>query len=211
MITKDKLLLESKAWALEKLSYDNNYFEQLDGRHNPNILWIASSDSLVPPHELINAEPGEVLIYSNLGLQIQEDDAGAMAIIEEALLVYNVKIIVICGYSNCNSIKDVIEGKEKSQYSRQWLKNLRLLYEKNKVDFDKLASTEDKVRLLSELNIKEQVSNISNLPIVQKEWEKRDEPLIYGWHFDLKLGSLTEITSLERNHKAKPKTAYIEA
>ena len=48
MTSKEKMFLESKAWALEKLSLDKTYFERLAGMHSPDILWIGSIDSLVP-------------------------------------------------------------------------------------------------------------------------------------------------------------------
>ena len=43
MTIKEKMLLERKAWVLEKLSLDKHYFERLSGMHTPKIFWIGSS------------------------------------------------------------------------------------------------------------------------------------------------------------------------
>ena len=42
MTSKEKMFLESKAWALETQSLDKVYFERLSGMHTPEILWIGS-------------------------------------------------------------------------------------------------------------------------------------------------------------------------
>src|SRR4030095_1433603 len=108
MTTKEKMLLESKAWTLEKLSLDKTYFDRLSGMHSPDILWIGSIDSLVPARELINAEPGDILVYRNMGAQVREDDISLMATIQDAVEVSNIKYIVVCGYSHCSGIQDVV-------------------------------------------------------------------------------------------------------
>ena len=62
MTSKERMFLESKAWALEKLSLDKAYFERLAGMHAPKILWIGFIDSFVPFREVINANPGDILV-----------------------------------------------------------------------------------------------------------------------------------------------------
>ena len=202
MTIKEKMLLEAKAWVLEKLNLDKSYFERLSSMHTPNILWIGSSDSLVPVRELTNTEPGEILVYRNMASQVKSDDISLMATIEDAIEVSRVEYIIICGYSHCGGIRDVILGTDDRPAVKKWLVGLRQLYENNAEELQDLEF-DQKEKRLCELNIKEQILNLSKLEMVQKAWEISNNPILLGWYFDLNDGSIKEIFSMEANHKLK--------
>ena len=200
MTQKEKMFLESKAWALEKISLDKNYFQRLSGLHKPNILWIGSIESLVSIRELINAEPGEVLVYRNMGVQVRHDDLSLMATIEDAVEVSKVEYIIVCGYSHCSGIEDVILGSDDRPYVKRWLEELRALYERNQDVFDNM-DFEQRTKLLCEMNIKEQIFKLSQLEVIQRAWEKNNQPKLLGWYLDLHNGGLKEIFEMESNNK----------
>lgn len=202
MTTKDKMFLESKAWAMEKLNLDKNYFDRLAGMHSPNILWIGSIDSLVPIRELINADPGDVLVYRNMGVQVREDDISLMATIQDAVEVSHVEYIVVCGYSHCSGIQDVVLGNDDRPFVKRWLDELRDLYDNRADEFEDL-DFEGRTKLLCELNIRAQIVKLSQLEVIQKAWEKGNDPILLGWYLDLKTGALKEIFSMESNYKLK--------
>jgi carbonic anhydrase len=209
MTTKEKMFLESKAWVLEKLNLDPHYFQKLSRVQTPNILWVGCINNLVAARELINADPGDVIIYRNIAAQVREDDMGLMAILQEAVEVSEVQYIVICGYSDCVGIKQVVGSKSDRPSVNRWLEPLYELYEQNKAEFQGLGESE-KVKRLSELNIKRQVQNLSELEIIQKAWEKGDYPHLLGWYFDLSTGALREIFSMEENHRLKQVSSVFE-
>lgn len=202
MTTKEKMLLENKAWVLEKLSLDKDYFQQVSRLRSPNILWIESTDSHIPVREVTNTEPGEVLVYSNIANQIRKDDPSLMAVLEEAIEIARVQYIVVCGYSHCAGIRDVLLGANDRPLVKAWLSEVQGLYEKHYGELRAL-DLEEKEKRLSELNIALQVSHLSQLAPVQKAWEKSDFPVIYGWYFDLKTGLLKEVFAMEENHRLK--------
>jgi carbonic anhydrase len=202
MTLRERLFLESKAWAAEIKSLDRDYFGNLDGLHTPKILWIGSSDSLVHVNEVINADPGEVLVYRNIGNQVHQDDISLMALLEDAVVASKIENIIICGYSHCTGIRDVLLGMDNRPLVSEWLKQLRALYEVNREKLDQL-DFQQRERKLAELNIELQIKNLSLVPCIQRAWEKRDIPKLYGWYFDLDRGSLKEIFAMEENHKLK--------
>ena len=200
MTTKERILLESKAWRLEKLNLDKTYFERLDSMHQPSILWIGSSDSLIPVRELTNTDPGDVLVYRNIANQVRPDDISMMAMIQDAVEVAGVKHIVICGYSHCDGIRDVLLGTDDRPAVKEWLRPLRQLYEQHEAEWEGLPF-EQKEKKLSELNIRAQILNLSQVPAIQKAWTKTDYPRLFGWYFDLLDGTLIDVFSMETNHK----------
>ncbi len=202
MTIKEKMLLEGKAWVLEKLNLDESYFARLSEMPTPNILWIASSDSLVPVRELTNTEPGEILVYRNMASQVRPDDISLMATIQDAIEVCRIEYIIVCGYSHCGGVRDVLLGSADRPYVNNWLSGLIELYHNN-IDELQQLDFEQKEKRLSELNIKAQILNLSKLEVVQKAWEKSNKPMLLGWYFDLADGSIQEIFSMESNHKLK--------
>ncbi len=202
MTLKERMLLESKVWVMEKLSLDENYFKQLSRLHTPNILWIGSTDSLVPVRELTNTEPGEILVYRNLGAQVREDDISLMTTIEYAVEVSGVDVIIHCGYSHCGAIRDVITGNDTRPRIKSWLEGLRELYENNISDFESLSQAE-KEKKLCLMNVHQQIINLSKIDVIQHAWRRSDNPLLLGLYFELTDGSIREVFSMENNHKIK--------
>jgi carbonic anhydrase len=202
MTIKDRIFLESKAWAAEIKSLDRDYFCNLDGLHTPNLLWIGSSDSLIHVNEVINADPGDIFVYSNIANQVREDDISMMAMVEDAVIAAKIQSIIICGYSHCTGVRDVLLGVEDRPAVKEWLKPLRALYEEHKEDLNHL-DFQHRERRLAELNIEAQIKNLSRIPCIQRSWEKTDFPKLYGWYLDLDSGTLKEIFSVEENRKLK--------
>jgi carbonic anhydrase len=209
MTQKEKIFLESKAWAMEKLSLDKTYFKRLAGLHTPDILWIGSIDSLVPVRELINADPGEILVYRNLGCQVRKDDLSLMATIQDAVEVSNVEYIVVCGYSHCSGIQDVISGNDNRPFVQKWLEELRVLSDSYSDELNRL-DLEQRSKRLAELNIKAQIIKLSQLDAIRNAWETKDHPILFGWYFDLDTGALTEVFSMEADSRLRQVTSLLQ-
>jgi len=118
-----------------------------------------------------------------------------MALLQDAIEVSQVRYIIVCGYSHCSSLREIIEGTDKPLI-REWLIELRALYELYYKELDPLPY-EQKERKLAEINIRQQIINLSRLEIIQKAWKKGKYPQLFGWYFDLGTGSLSEVFSME--------------
>lgn len=194
--------MESKAWAKEKILLDKGFLKRLADMHTPTILCIESSDSLIPAREVTNTEPGEILVYRNMASQVRADDLNFMAVLEDALFVSNIDIIIVCGYSHCSGVRNVLMGHSDRPYARQWLSELTALYEMHQHELNHLEF-ETKERRLSELNIKQQIVNLSELELIQRSWEQRKAPVLLGWYFDLDTGELSEVFTMEPHNELK--------
>jgi len=200
MTTSDKLILESKAWAKEKKLLDKEFFQRLSDMHKPDILWIGSSDSLVPVREVTNTEPGEILVYRNVANQVRQDDISFMALLQDAIETAKVDMIIVCGYSHCGGIRDVLLGAEDRPMVQNWLSGIKHTYEKHYNELKDL-SFELKEKRLSELNIHQQIINLSEIEIIRRSWKLRSSPFLLGWYFDLDSGELTEVFKMEPHNE----------
>lgn len=192
------MMLESKAWVAEKLNLDKHYFENLRRMPKPNILWIGSSDNLISIREVTNTQPGEIVVHRNIGAQVRTDDISLMATLEYAVDGLEVQYIIVCGYSNCNGIKEVVQGLDEKTYMRKWLAELVEIFNENASELDSLPDVEKEKRLC-ELSIRAQILKLRELDIIQKAWEKKSSPVLLGWYLDETSGIIKEIFSMTAN------------
>lgn len=202
MTTKEKLLLENKAWAQERLSLDKEYFKRLSQMPLPEILWIGSSDSMVPIKEITNTEPGEIIAYRNFGNLVREDDKGLMSLIEYSIKVLKTKYIIVCGYSHCQCISGSIKYNEREIPGvTSWLKEVNQLYKQHK---DTLAHLKGEAleSELAKINVKAQIEKLRNLDLVQEAWKSNTKyPKLVGWFYNLNNGLLEEVIEVEAQAK----------
>ena len=80
MQTYEKLLLENKAWAQERIEDDSDYFKRLSDLQTPEFLWIGCSDSRVPANEITNTQPGEIFVHRNIANLVIHTDVNLLSV-----------------------------------------------------------------------------------------------------------------------------------
>jgi len=197
MKSYEKLLLENKAWAEEKLSINKDYFTDLAKNEQPEFLWIGCSDSRVPALEVTNSEPGEMYVHRNVANIVVNTDVNLMSVLQYAIEVLKVKHVIVCGHYGCGAIKAAI-SKESYGLIDAWLKNVKDIYRIYREDLDIIRNEGEKVDRLVELNVKEQVLNLAKGRIIQRAWSTSEEyPVLHGWVYNLNTGLLKDIIRLE--------------
>jgi carbonic anhydrase len=100
-----RLLLENKAWSIEKLNDDPEFFKRLAQGQNPKILWIGCSDSRIPANEITNTQPGDIFVHRNIANIVVPDDPNLLSVIQYAVESLGIENIIICGHSGCGGVK----------------------------------------------------------------------------------------------------------
>ncbi len=197
MKSYEKLLLENKAWASEKLSINKDYFTDLAKNEQPEFLWIGCSDSRVPALEVTNSEPGEMFVHRNVANIVVNTDVNLMSVLQYALEVLEVKHIIVCGHYGCGAIKAAIT-KDSYGLIDAWLKNIKDVYRIYREELDLVPDLEQKQDRLVELNVMEQVMNLAKGRIIQRAWASSDNyPVLHGWVYDIKTGLLKDIIKIK--------------
>ncbi len=75
-----------------------------------------------------------------------------------------------------------------------WLRHVKDVIRFNAEKFEGLEQDE-KLDLLCELNVKEQVTNICNTTIVQNAWKQGVELSVHGWIYNIENGILKDLDS----------------
>ncbi len=188
----ENILQHNKEWAAKQLSKDPDYFKRLVDIQSPEILWIGCSDSRVPADRITATEPGEIFVHRNVANLVVHTDLNLLSVLQYAVEILKVKHIIVCGHYNCGGIIAAMKNESLGLIDK-WLWNIKNVYRLHREEMDALGTQEEKVMLLTELNVKEQVMNLSKTSIIQKSWKQTKCPDLHGWVYDLSDGIINPI------------------
>ena len=189
------LLKSNKEWVTEIKERDPEYFTRLSQQKAPKYLWIGCSDSRIVPNQIINTQPGELFVHRNIANVVLEADINCLSVIQYAVEVLNVKHIILCGHYDCGGVKAVLENNDYGILEK-WLSQIKDVFRFNSKKFQGL-NHENKIDLLCEMNVKEQVKNICETAIVRKAWEEGKELTVHGWIYSIKNGLLKNLDTFD--------------
>ena len=189
------LLKSNKEWVTEIKERDPEYFTRLAQQKAPKYLWIGCSDNRIVPNQIINTQPGELFVHRNIANVVLEADINCLSVIQYAVEVLNVKHIILCGHYDCGGVKTVLENNDYGILEK-WLSQIKDVFRFNSKKFQGL-NHENKIDLLCEMNVKEQVKNICETAIVRKAWEEGKELTVHGWIYSIKNGLLKNLDTFD--------------
>lgn len=188
----EKLLLENKAWAAEKLTDDPDFFNRLAHLQTPDFLWIGCSDSRVPANEITGTQPGEIFVHRNVANMVVHTDLNLLTVLEYAVNYLKVKHVIVCGHYGCGGVAASMT-KNNFGIINKWLRNIKDVYRIHRSELDAIPEAEDRTNRLVELNVQEQVMNLAKTSIIQKAWANEQRPHLHGWVYGLKDGLIKPV------------------
>jgi len=187
----DHIFKRNQEWAAAVNDENPGYFSNLASQQNPEYLWIGCSDSRVPANQIIDLPPGEVFVHRNIANVVVHTDLNCLSVIQYAVEVLKVKHIIVCGHYGCGGVKAAMEGKQLGLIDN-WLRHIKDVRRYHSHKLEKLEG-EEEFDALCELNVVEQVTNVSNTTIVQNAWRRGEELYIHGWIYNIENGLLQNL------------------
>jgi carbonic anhydrase len=192
MRTLKKLFEGNRAWAEEISAREPEFFRSLARQQTPEYLWIGCSDSRVPSTQLVGLSAGEMFVHRNVANLVVHTDLNCLSVMQYAVDVLKVKHIIVCGHYGCGGVQAALSNARFGLIDN-WLRHVQDVAEKHA---EALAEAQDeaaRLRLLCELNVREQVANVCRTTIVQAAWERGQELSIHGWLYALEDGLLRDL------------------
>ena len=208
MYSIDKLILENKAWAAEKLADDPEYFQRLAHLQTPEFLWIGCSDSRVPANEITGTQPGEIFVHRNIANMVVHTDVNLLSVLEYAVVHLKVRHVIVCGHYGCGGIKAAMTNHDYRQVLNMWLRNIKDVYRLYRDELNAIPDEERRADRLTELNVKEQVMHLAKTSIIQKAWQHEERPQLHGWVYGLKDGIIKRVFDMDANTHIDPIYEY---
>ena len=203
----DKLLLENKAWAAEKVQNDPNYFTKLSGIQTPEFLWIGCSDSRVPANEITGTAPGEIFVHRNIANMVVHTDVNLLSVLEYAVKFLKVKHVIVCGHYGCGGVKASM-AQHNLGIINKWVMHIKDVQRIHAEELQAIGDEEARTNRLVELNVIEQVTNLAKTSVIQKAWKDREGPHLHGWVYGLENGLIKPIFELPAGSRIDPLYEY---
>ena len=192
MRSYERLLLENKAWAVEQVGRDSEFFSRLANIQTPEFLWIGCSDSRVPANEITNTAPGEIFVHRNIANLVVNTDLNLLSVLQYAVEVLKVKHVIVCGHYGCGGVKAAMTDNDLGLMNK-WLQNIKDTQHIHRDELDAIEDINQRTDRLTELNVEEQIMSLSKTSIIQQAWQKENRPVLHGWIYRLSDGILQEV------------------
>lgn len=186
-----ELLANNRAWAARMVEQDPEFFLRLSRQQAPEYLWIGCSDSRVPANQIIGLLPGEVFVHRNVANIVVQTDLNCLSVIQFAVEVLQVKHIIVCGHYGCGGVRAAMHNQELGLIDN-WLRSIKEIYSRNYAELAPLPE-DRRVDRLCELNVIEQVKNVSQTTILQKAWRRGQQVTVHGWAYGLSDGLVNDL------------------
>jgi len=203
----DKLLLENKAWAAEKVQNDPEYFKKLAGIQTPEFLWVGCSDSRVPANEITGTAPGEIFVHRNIANMVVHTDVNLLSVLEYAVNHLKVKHIIVCGHYGCGGVKASM-SQHNLGIINKWIMHIKDVQRIHADELQAIGDENARTNRLVELNVIEQVTNLAKTSVIQKAWKDRQAPHLHGWVYGLEDGLIKPIFELPAGSRIDPLYEY---
>ncbi|HJV93907.1 MAG TPA: carbonate dehydratase, partial [Azonexus sp.] len=187
----DKLLSQNRAWSRRITEADPEFFRRLSRQQRPQYLWIGCSDSRVPANQIVGLLPGEVFVHRNVANVVVHTDLNCLSVIQYAVDVLKVKHIMVVGHYGCGGVQAAL-NKARVGIVDLWLRHVQDVHNKHLAAVDKLPEDQRHDRLC-ELNVLEQVVNVSHNPVVRDAWQRGQQLTVHGWIYGLKDGLMHDL------------------
>ncbi len=209
-----KLLEGNKAWVQKTNELEPNFFEGISQGQSPEYLWIGCSDSRVPATQITNTVPGSIFVGRNIANMVVHTDSNLLSTVYYAVKHLKVKHIIVCGHYGCGGVKAAMSS-DRFGFLDNWLVHIKDVYRLHKKELDGISDPEARTNRFVELNVMEQVNNLSMISFIQEAWENGEFPYIHGWVYRLEDGIIKEldctINSMKHLHTVYQYTETEEA
>ncbi len=182
-----ELIDNNARWAESIKEEDPLFFSKLASQQVPEFLWIGCSDARVPANEIVGLLPGDLFVHRNVANVVLHTDLNCLSVIQYAVDVLKVQHILVTGHYGCGGVRASMQDMQLGLIDG-WLRSIRDLYYEHREALSQLPDEEAKVDRLCELNVIQQVANVSHTTIVQNAWHRGQPLSIHGCIYSIKNG-----------------------
>ncbi len=187
-----RLLDNNRAWAARVESQRPGFFRKLAGQQAPRYLWIGCADSRVPANDIVDLDPGELFVHRNVANVVVHTDFNCLAVLQYAIDVLGVEHVMVVGHYGCGGVKAALEDSAHGLIDN-WLRHVQDVAARHTRELAGAASAEERVDLLCELNVIEQVMHLSRTTILQDAWRRGQPVALHGLVYGLTDGLLKDL------------------
>lgn len=186
------LLANNKQWS-ERMRRENpELFTELSKHQNPFFLWIGCSDSRVPPNQITGTMPGDMFIHRNIANMVVHTDLNLMSVLDYGVNVLKIDHIIVCGHYGCGGVKAAM-GPEFGGPASNWVREIRDVMRFHHAELMAIKDEGHRFDRLVELNVAEQVYDLSRTSVIRDAWTNGRKVQVHGWVYGLSDGLIKDL------------------
>jgi len=188
----NRLLEQNRAWAENIKANDPEFFPTLAKQQSPRYFWIGCADSRVPATQLVGMVPGDMFVHRNVANVVDHTDFNCLSVMQYAVDVLKVEHIIVCGHDGCGGVKAAMDNLQLGLIDN-WLRHVQDVLHEHEALLADIKDENKRLDRLCELNVIEQVANVSRTTIVQSAWQRGQDVVVHGWIYGLENGLLRDL------------------
>jgi carbonic anhydrase len=146
----------------------------------------------VPANEITGTNPGEVFVHRNIANMVVHTDMNMLSVLDYAVNILEVKHVIVCGHYGCGGVLAAM-GNDQHGLIDNWLRHIKDVYRIYQNELELIDNMETRARRFVEVNVKEQVFDLSKTSIIQNAWKQKKELSVHGWVYDIKNGLIQDL------------------
>jgi carbonic anhydrase len=202
------LFTNNSRWAASMTAQDPDFFHRLSAQQAPEYLWIGCSDSRVPANEIVGLLPGELFVHRNVANVVGHTDLNCLSVMQ-----YATDVLQGEAHHRLRPLwlwrRAVGRAPEQARSDRQLAALCAGCPSKHAGTVNAIDCDQERIRRMCELNVIEQVLNVSQTTVVQDAWDRGQPLTINGWIYgiedgllrDLGMGASSLVEATERYHQ----------
>ncbi|MBT2556838.1 carbonic anhydrase [Hymenobacter sp. ISL-91] len=188
----EEILENNRRWAAQSRQADPEFFSRLANGQKPKYLFIGCSDSRVSASAITGTGPGEMFVHRNIANLVVPTDFNLLSVLQYAVEVLKVEMVVVCGHYGCGGVTAAAGDKQYGLIDG-WLTGIRDVIRLHETEFSGIQDEAARLRRLVELNVIEQVRNLTKTSIIQNALRGPNPPKLYGLVYDINDGLLKDL------------------
>ncbi len=187
-----QLLAQNKDWSTRMRQENPELFNELAKHQNPFFLWIGCADSRVPPNQITGTMPGDMFIHRNIANMVVHTDMNMLSVVDYGVNALGIDHIIVCGHYGCGGVKAAM-GDEFNGYAANWVRNIRDVIRLHEEELNAIADEQARFDRLVELNVAEQVYDLSRTSLLREAWKQGRKIHVHGWVYSLADGLIKDL------------------
>ncbi|MFN2530096.1 MAG: carbonate dehydratase [Pyrinomonadaceae bacterium] len=186
------LLENNRSWSAGIKALEPKFFEELAQLQAPRYMWIGCSDSRVPATQLVGLAPGDMFVHRNVANVVIHTDFNCLSALQFAIEVLGVGDVIVCGHYGCGGVQAAMRNLQLGLIDN-WLRHVQDVMHLHETHLSAISDEAQRLDKLCELNVVEQVLNLSRTTIVQSAWQRGQELAVHGLIYSIADGLLRDL------------------
>jgi carbonic anhydrase len=134
-----------------------------------------------------------------------------LSVLDYAVNILKVKHVIVCGHYGCGGVNAAMQDKQYGLVDN-WIRLSKDVYRIHSDELEEIANREQRFDRFVELNVVEQVFDLSKTSIVQNAWRNNDGyPIVHGWVYSLETGLIKDLGVSMKNKTDLPAIYHIDS